>query len=332
VRQVADRPVESVWPVRVGEAVVPALAGGGAGSVVAVFRRAVYLSYPGGLIALVGTDAEPGPLHAHVEVMPLAGLRDEIRVCPVRAPVWSAPPLPAPGGLVRVLGSVLDHEPVLDLGFGVGPAAGVGSRAGAGATPSTGLRPSPGAALRSSPGAVPRSSPGAALGDVLGTLLGADGLAATAHALAGRGAGLTPAGDDVAAGLLLAAHAAGVPEPELRATAEAMGTHAISRAFLGWAARGRSIAAVHDLAAACAAGDVRAARRARARLAAVGHTSGLDLAYGLLVGCTHFGGPVGDPVGDPHARSAIHRPQVRGAGQSPQVPDDVPSPHPRGAP
>jgi hypothetical protein len=49
--------------LRVGEGVP---LDGGSGRVVAVFRRAVYASLPGGLFALVGPDAEPGPLHAHV--------------------------------------------------------------------------------------------------------------------------------------------------------------------------------------------------------------------------------------------------------------------------
>jgi hypothetical protein len=266
--------VSEVRPVRVGEGVVEALAPPGTGRVVAVFRRAVYLSYPRGLIALVGTDAEPGPLHAHVEVMPLVRAGDEVRVR-AGAPVWRAPPLPAPGAVVGVLEAVLDHVPVLDLAVGT-----AGSSVAA-----LGLRGGPAGSGEGGGSGDPADDPCAALRR--------DGLAATVRALAGRGAGLTPAGDDVAAGLLLAAHTAGVPEPDLQALAEAMSTHAISRAFLGWAARGRSLAAVHDLAAACADGDVRAARCARARLAAVGHTSGLDLAHGLLLGCTYYAGATG---------------------------------------
>src|SRR6266540_2198234 len=104
-----------------------------------------------------------------------------------------------------------------------------------------------------------------------------------------RGAGLTPAGDDVLAGLLLIGRAAGGPDREARlvALARRAGTHQISRAFLESAARGRSLAAVHDLIGSCAAAEAAGARAARARLARVGHSSGLDLAYGVLVGAVN---------------------------------------------
>jgi hypothetical protein len=231
-----------VRPVRVGEGAAAALTGDAPGRVVAVFRRAVYLSYPRGLLALVGTDAEPGPLHAHVAALPSVAVGDVLDV-PGCAEVWRPPPFPPVAEVVGVLADVLDHRPDLDLG--------------------------------------------GAPGDDITQTLRRRGLATAAALLAGRGIGLTPAGDDVLAGLLLAARAAGHPERDLLALASGARTHEISRAFLGWAARGRSVAALHDLAAACAAGDAPAARRARTRLAAVGHTSGLDLAHGFLIGCRH---------------------------------------------
>jgi len=235
--------------LRVGEGVP---LDGGSGRVVAVFRRAVYASLPGGLFALVGPDAEPGPLHAHVTRLPELSTGDAVRASggrlylagrpvPGRPVTWRAPPLPDPdriAAIARTLGRVLDHEP--DLGLGTGAAQ-----------------------------------------------LPAD-FGAAAAALAGRGAGLTPAGDDVLAGLLLVARMRAGPaaEPSLVGVAETCRTHDLSRAFLAQAARGRSLAAVHDLLAACAEGDDGAARRAVARLAGIGHTSGLDLAYGVLAGCT----------------------------------------------
>ncbi len=255
--------------LRVGEAVLPAAgvcAGGrAAGRVVAVFSRAVYLSLPGGLFALVGPDAEPGPLHAHVTRLPAVAVGDPVwtaggrlfisgRPVPGRPGIWRAPPLPDPsriGAIARTLHRVLDHEPDLDLAAG--------------------------------PAAAPILAGLAGLAGIFGT----DGLDGAAAALAGRGAGLTPAGDDVLAGLLLVARMrAGPPaEPRLVALARRCRTHDISRAFLVEAARGRSVEALHDLLGAGADGDLPAARHARARLARIGHTSGLDLAYGVLAGC-----------------------------------------------
>jgi hypothetical protein len=64
-------------------------------------------------------------------------------------------------------------------------------------------------------------------------------------------------------------------------------TTAIACAFLGQAARGRCIAPVHDWLVAVAAGRAdeasRARERARARVLAVGASSGAHLAAGLAV-------------------------------------------------
>jgi hypothetical protein len=234
--------------LRVGEGVP---LDGGAGHVVAVFTRAVYVSLPAGLFALVGPDVEAGPLHAHLNRLPPLARGDPVRadggrlhvaghVVPGRPEVWRAPPLPDPdriAALAANLRVVLDHEPDLDLGTG---------------------------AAR-----IPTDLDGAA------------------QALAGRGAGLTPAGDDVLAGLLLVARMRAGPGVEARlvAVAETARTHDISRAFLAHAARGRSVAALHDLLDAAAADDAAGAQEARDRLARIGHTSGLDLAYGVLAGC-----------------------------------------------
>jgi hypothetical protein len=250
-----------VQPVRVGAAVAEVLRDGVPGRVVAVFRRALYVSYPRGLIAVVGTDVEPGPLHAHATALPVAAVGDLLDLAGCAA-VWRPPPFPPVDEVVAVLGDVLDHVPDLDLGGAHGDDN-----------------------FTTLSVTAPR-----ALVAALTAVLRAGGLPALVAALAGRGSGLTPAGDDVLAGVLLVARAAGRPEAELVELAGAVPTHDISRAFLAWAARGQSIAPVHDLVAACARGDVRAARRSRARLAGVGHTSGLDLAYGVLVGCTHVGG------------------------------------------
>ena len=109
-------------------------------------------------------------------------------------------------------------------------------------------------------------------------------LPAVVAALAGRGSGLTPAGDDVLGGLLVVLRTAGHDERALLDAVSGARTHAISRAFLAWAARGQAVEPVHLLLAALARGDRAAARRHQEAVLALGHTSGADLLLGLRLG------------------------------------------------
>lgn len=111
----------------------------------------------------------------------------------------------------------------------------------------------------------------------------APGLAVLAACLGGRGPGLTPAGDDVLAGALLAARARCGPavEPELSAVAASVRTAQPAAAFLAWAARGQCIEPAHAVLLALAAGDEPRAHAAAARLVAVGASSGAALLAGL---------------------------------------------------
>jgi hypothetical protein len=247
--------------VLVGHTAAEVIAGGCTGRVMAVSRRAVYLSLPPGVLVVVDGATEPGPLHAHVDALEACTVGDPVRtdrgglwIAGRRiggAPdLWRAPPLPAPADLATAAGTlraVLEHSPDLDLGGGAGPAA----------------------------------------GDVLSATLRERGLESAAAGLVGRGVGLTPAGDDVLAGLLLVARSAAGPAGQTRLLriASRAATNAVARAYLASAAQGSSLAALHDLIDAGAARDAPRAQAARARLARVGHTSGLDLAYGVLVGC-----------------------------------------------
>jgi hypothetical protein len=102
--------------------------------------------------------------------------------------------------------------------------------------------------------------------------------------LVGSGPGLTPEGDDVLAGALVAAHA--TCDPRLRRwRAEACEavrlrrTTVVSRALLQHATDGYAIAELAAFVVAVCAGDAAAATRA---LLAVGHTSGAALACGAL--------------------------------------------------
>jgi hypothetical protein len=108
-------------------------------------------------------------------------------------------------------------------------------------------------------------------------------LSAAAAALGGLGPGLTPAGDDALAGILLAhrALAGADAEHHLLAVARSAVTTDLSAALLAWAARGQAVQPVHDLLGAIAGGDGRAATAATHRIASLGASSGADLLLGL---------------------------------------------------
>ena len=102
--------------------------------------------------------------------------------------------------------------------------------------------------------------------------------------LVGRGPGLTPSGDDVLAGALVAAHATsdarlGRWRAETCAALRVRRTTAVSRALLQHAMDGYATPELAALVTAACAGDATPATRA---LLAVGHTSGAALAAGAL--------------------------------------------------
>lgn len=153
------------------------------------------------------------------------------------------------------------------------------------------------AALRGAIGAGAGGLPEAARGDLAALVrhLTADPdperAATLAFALLGLGPGLTPSGDDVLCGFLLALrHLAA--EPALTRGATGLGArvaaHApgrttdLSAALLGHAARGDGCAQLVDLITAVGRG--RGVSPCLTRLLAVGHTSGADLAVGVLAG------------------------------------------------
>ena len=107
-----------------------------------------------------------------------------------------------------------------------------------------------------------------------------------ADRLGGVGPGLTPAGDDCLAGILLVARIRGgeAAEAELVAVAGSVDTNDVAAAFLVWAARGQSIEPVHRFLVSAARGDATRATDALAALVGFGHSSGADLALGLRLG------------------------------------------------
>ncbi|HVH31072.1 MAG TPA: DUF2877 domain-containing protein [bacterium] len=108
-----------------------------------------------------------------------------------------------------------------------------------------------------------------------------------AHALAGLGPGLTPSGDDVLVGCLLAL--AALPDARGASLREAIASSArhrttqISTAYLEAAARGEASEAWHRLIAAMGTSDAVRVVGAARHVLAVGETSGSDMLGGFIL-------------------------------------------------
>jgi hypothetical protein len=243
-----------------GAGALEALSGRGEGRVLVCFPKACYLAFSRGLVALVGPRVHPGPLHVILDAPPprlvtgsaarMAGgwlLVGDLAVPVAGSPVWRGR-LPSPERFRKVAGLVAE----------------VAAEAAAGS-----LLPTEG-------GMRDRSLDRLKAGDL-------EGLAAL---LGGLGPGLTPAGDDVLLGVLLALRAAWGRRAERRllSVAESVSTGFVSRAFLAWGARGQALAPIHDLVEAAAAGDRAAGVCGATALAGVGESSGADTALGLSWG------------------------------------------------
>jgi hypothetical protein len=240
--------------LRLGCGAQDALGRPGRGTVVAVYARAAYLAAPGGLVALTCPSVPMGPLHARV-----GGGLERLRrgdALVVTPDVVQAGPV-----LLDRRGETTWRAPL--------PAPDELAR---GAELAVGLLE--GAPSSSLPVPVP------------GELVAAGDLAAVAAVLGGAGPGLTPAGDDCLAGILLVARArwGGAAERLLVDAAASSPTNDVAAAFLRWAARGQSIEPVHAFLGRAASGDRDGARRALAALTGWGHSSGADLALGLRLG------------------------------------------------
>jgi hypothetical protein len=109
--------------------------------------------------------------------------------------------------------------------------------------------------------------------------------------LLGAGQGLTPSGDDVLAGLLVAARAFGLPIAAVRARVLAARpgcTTDLSAALLRCACRGEAVPQVRALLRAMSQASERVTRLRHAlrELCAVGHTSGVAMAIGVAAAAT----------------------------------------------
>lgn len=244
----------SAGPLELGLGALEVLAAGGAGRVDSVFAKAAYLRLPGGLFALTGFEVPSGPVHARASAS-LSRLR-------AGDPVVAAPSLLQAGPLLVTLdgarvwrghvASAAELEAGRELALGL-------------------LRSAPLSALE-----------GPVVDAAMRSVTAGD-MEALAALLGGLGPGLTPAGDDALAGILLvAAFGWGeAAQPLLARVADGVRTNDVSLEFLRWAARGQSIEPVHRFLAASAGGDTGPAAAALGDLVSFGHSSGADMALGL---------------------------------------------------
>lgn len=221
------------------------------GEVLSVHRRAVYLRFGDALVAQVGPGVDAGPLHLRGGPLPPARPGQPIRLDGVRiaARTWA----------VRC--DLPDRiQPLPD------PADLLAAQAHC---------------ERVDP-ELPVEMPVRAA-EVAAAVRAGD-LVAAARLLGGRGPGLTPAGDDVLAGLVLVAYALHGPAagPALQDVVGRVRTTEYSAAFLHWAARGQGLEPAHDWLTATAAD--RDPHPAEHRLARVGASSGRCLIAGLRLG------------------------------------------------
>jgi hypothetical protein len=302
-----------------------ALRDGARGRVLAVFRRSFYVRLEDGALACFGPPAlGAGALNALCEGP--------------RGLPW---PIPAPGDPVRVRDGVLHLG--ADTWFALGgarlwlpsalPPVSPARRAHgllrlrrvcAAAVPARGLAAwllAPERAASSPLDAALHAQVGAALAALEGWLAHPGGTPAARHllsgppvppvpealpALLGLGGGLTPAGDDLLGGALIALHALGgvAPAEGLAAAVLARAparTGAISAAHLAAAARGLGAAPLHAVLEALAGPgrpDEGALTEALRRLDAIGHTSGWDAMAGVVAVWSAVRDPGQHPAGD----------------------------------
>lgn len=244
-------------PIELGLGALEVLSVPGAGRVVGVYPKAAYLRLPAGLFALTSRDVPAGPGHAR-SAAGIDGMRLDDRVVVTRSLLQAGPLL-----------IDLEHPKVWR-----------------GQVPTTAELESGGRLALELLEAAPTSALDQDVMESAFEPLKNRDVVALAGRLGGVGPGLTPAGDDCLAGILLIARIlrGEAAEPMLLETAAQVETNDIARMFLHWAARGQSIEPVHRFLVLAVEGDSEGAARALDDLTAFGHRSGADLALGLRLG------------------------------------------------
>jgi hypothetical protein len=269
---------------------------GGAVDVAAVFERSVYLQLPGGFVCVGMAEIGDGPINVLLSVagaatMPALGfVRDAEGHCEggrisfdegptldlAGARVWQVPPVPSWSRTGLEQGAGLLRETVTPL------------------LPDDGL-----AALVFAPKAPQCRTPTAeaakaTLGELRSELPDAmmtqsvARIARPATLLLGLGPGLTPSGDDLLGGVLLALSALGhvaLRNGLWEALLPELGdlTNEISAMHLALAADGACSAILHRALAAAMAGDAVTGSQAIGSAVAIGHTSGADTLAGIAL-------------------------------------------------
>ncbi len=297
----------SFQAVSVGQEVVAIRAEGLRGRVIAVLRDAIYLESEGGHIMGIVDGETDGPLALRVDNLPplLSALRsqqgaafyateDALHIAGVASLRWAraarwTPTLPQTLGSspTRQQAAHALAEAIAGVGQSEGCAPAVVQLVGA----------------RRASLAVPLRTDVAISSRIIANLnqareavhTGSYAEAAVAlTSLIGLGPGLTPSGDDLVAGIVASLvwqkRFGIVPAGITRTLVDAIRqvaptrTNRISTRLLWHACEGVLYASAMDLGAALLSGDVGAILRSYSQLFSIGHTTGVDLASGLLFG------------------------------------------------
>ena len=249
--------------------------------VLATFQRSAYLDLGGRIVALVATDLERGPFTIVLD--DFGAVREHCSTGAARLD----------GGFLWIGAAEIDLRAAAIWNPALPRPAGSGSRAAREAAIETLLATAPEGSI------APLLQPTRASGPLLGPLSrGLDSIADllddaeaadqawqdAAARIAGRGPGLTPSGDDLLMGIVLALvtwpHLSRAAcAPDLLVDAARPKTTRISGAYLDAARRGWAAEPWHALIRAL--DDAAATRAAVRRLARVGETSGADALTGF---------------------------------------------------
>lgn len=246
----------------------------GRGRVFAVFSQALYVELADGILAVTSAAVPRGPLHLRVRHLPRALVGDSVTTdgetlslrhdrIDLDAVVWAAAPS-RQDVLPRARENARRWRDIFALDFAFD------------------------AALDSALDfALDADHAGVLFETGCVDALATGDLCGFAKLVSGRGAGLTPAGDDVLAGVLLVAHVDfGGISSGVASTIEGIAedsTNTIARAFLRSALKGRSVEPAHDFLRALATADMASMSKAATSLRKIGASSGVALAYGICL-------------------------------------------------